>query len=142
MVIIECYLYKILDNLATHGIGENILTGGGKNKTGMRLAPGRITGEWYIVDVRDMLDHGGNHVSLYQKKIYTVSAFLAEGKNVVICCGGGQSRSNAIAFGVLVDMFSMNFYDAWELVKKKVPICKINPSHIDALKRIFNVVLP
>ena len=134
-------MYRILDNLATHGIGENILTDGGKSRTGMKLAPGRIMGEWYIVDVRDMLNHGGNPVSLYKKKIFTVAGFLLEDKKIVICCGSGHSRSNAIAIGVLADKFGMNFYDALELVKKKVPICKINPSHIDALKKLFDVTV-
>ena len=135
-------MYRILDNLATQGIGENILTGGGKNKTGMRLAPGMMMEDWYIVDVRDMLDHGGNPISLYKKKIFTVTGFLLENKRVVVCCGAGQSRSNAIALGVLIDKFGMNFYDALELVKEKVPVCNIDSSHINALKKMFDVTIP
>ncbi|MGD1838038.1 MAG: hypothetical protein ACPKPY_08280 [Nitrososphaeraceae archaeon] len=132
-------MHKILDNLATHGLGENILLGNRENKTGMILAPGRMNNDWYIVDVRDMIDHGGNSIAMYKKKIFTVVAYLLENKRVVICCGAGQSRSNAIAIGVLVDRFGMSFYDALEFVKEKVPICNIDHSHIDALKKTFDV---
>ncbi|MFL6329770.1 MAG: hypothetical protein ACJ705_02015 [Nitrososphaeraceae archaeon] len=38
--------------------------------------------------------------------------------------------------------FKMGFYDAWELVKKKVPICNIDLSHITELKKMFKVKLP
>jgi hypothetical protein len=43
---------------------------------------------------------------------------------------------------VLVQHFKMGFYDAWELVKKKVPICNIDLSYIAALKKMFKVKLP
>jgi predicted protein tyrosine phosphatase len=59
----------------------------------------------------------------------------------VICCGAGKSRSNAIALGVLVEN-GMDFYDALELVKARVPIRHIDPSHITALKRLFKVSIP
>jgi hypothetical protein len=36
----------------------------------------------------------------------------------------------------------MDFYDALELIKEKVPISNIDPSHIVALKKMFNVTLP
>ena len=46
------------------------------------------------------------------------------------------------ALGVLVKYFDMDFYDAWELVKQRVPRAYINPSHISKLKKLFNVTLP
>jgi hypothetical protein len=60
---------------------------------------------------------------------------------VVICCVAGVSHSNAIALGVLVKYFGMDFYDAWKLIRKRVPRANINPSHISKLKKLFNVTL-
>jgi predicted protein tyrosine phosphatase len=60
---------------------------------------------------------------------------------VVICCVAGISRSNAIALGVLVKYFDMDFYDAWELVRQRVPRANINSSHISKLKKLFGVTL-
>jgi hypothetical protein len=45
----------------------------------------------------------------------------------------------SIALGVLVEHYGINFYDAWNLVKEKVPVCQINPPHIEFLKRKFKV---
>ena len=36
----------------------------------------------------------------------------------------------------------MDFYEAWELVKSKVPIANIDPAHIEKLNQLFNVTLP
>jgi len=36
----------------------------------------------------------------------------------------------------------MDFYDAWELVRQRVPRANINPSHISKLKKLFGVTLP
>ena len=60
---------------------------------------------------------------------------------VVICCVAGVSHSNAIALGVLVKYFGMDFYDAWELIKKRVPREYINPSHISKLKKFIFFLL-
>jgi hypothetical protein len=54
----------------------------------------------------------------------------------------GVSRGNSIALGVLVEHYGINFYDAWDLVKEKVPVCQINQPHIEFLKRKFRVTLP
>ena len=45
------------------------------------------------------------------------------------------SRSNAIALGVLIKHFHMDFFDAWKLIEQKVPICNIDLLHIIVLKR-------
>lgn len=67
---------------------------------------------------------------------------LEEHKKVVICCGAAQSRSPAIAIGVLMKRYDMDFYDACNLVREKVPIAQIEPCHISKLKKLFNVGLP
>jgi predicted protein tyrosine phosphatase len=60
----------------------------------------------------------------------------------LICCVAGISRSNAIALGILVKYFNMDFYEASELVKEKVPQANISPEHIEKLKKMFKVTLP
>jgi hypothetical protein len=67
---------------------------------------------------------------------------LHTGYRCLIICDTGRSRSNSIALGVLVEYYRINFYDAWDLVREKVPICQINPPHVEFLKRKFGVMLP
>lgn len=49
-----------------------------------------------------------------------------------------RGRSNAIALGVLVYHFKINFNQAMELIISKVPICNILPPHISALQKLLN----
>ncbi len=98
------------------------------------------TGFW-IVDVRDMLDES-QPVDAYKRKIDYALLCLDKHKKVVVCCGAGQSRSPAIAIGILMKRFNMDFYDAYNLVREKVPIAQIEPCHISKLKQLFHVGLP
>jgi protein-tyrosine phosphatase len=133
-------LFKIIENkLATQGIHEfscqelkdvDYDTGGITNIT------------WPVADVRDLYDDDSNSMEDYEKKIDFAWELMQKHGRVVICCVAGISRSNAIAVGVLVKHGGMDFYDALELVKDRVPIANINPSHISKLKRLFNVTLP
>jgi len=94
---------------------------------------------WPVADVRDLYDDDSNDLEDYEKKIDLAWELLQKNGRVVICCVAGISRSNAIALGVLVKYFAMDFYDAWELVKERVPRANINPNHISKLKKLFNV---
>jgi protein-tyrosine phosphatase len=97
--------------------------------------------DFWIVDVRDILDES-QPVEVYQQKIDYAVSQLEDHKKVVICCGAGQSRSPAIVIGVLMKKYNMDFYDAYNLVREKVPIAQIEPCHISKLKKLFNVDLP
>jgi UDP-glucuronate decarboxylase len=55
----------------------------------------------YIVDVRDLVDKGGNQPQIVKSKIEVALTHLQQNEKVVICCDYGMSRSNAIAAGVL-----------------------------------------
>ncbi|MFZ0223842.1 MAG: hypothetical protein WA323_24025 [Candidatus Nitrosopolaris sp.] len=91
---------KILDNLATHGIGEpGLLKGYSECKEG-------LIDNFRIVDVRTVVD-GENPLFEYELNIIRVVSYLELGEKVVICCRAGVSRSNAIALGVLVHFRSM-----------------------------------
>ncbi len=128
-------MFKITNAIATHGLGET-------NYPATAL-DGRMLDEtdYWIVDVRDMLDES-QPAEVYQKKIEYAISCLDKNKKIVICCGAGQSRSNAIAIGVLMKKYNMDFYDAYNLVREKVPIAQIEPCHISKLKKMFNVGLP
>ena len=97
---------------------------------------------WYIVDCRVLLDDQGNDLNMYKDLIRKGIEFLKQGKEVVCCCSAGQSRSNSIALGILIEYFCMDFYDAWELLREKNPFCSIAMDHIDAIKYIYGVKLP
>lgn len=99
----------ILDNLATHGLGQpGLLNGYSECKQGM-------IDKFRIVDVRPLID-GPNSLIDYELNIMRVISYLEIGENVVICCRLGISRSNAIALGVLIHYFKINFSRAMELI--------------------------
>ena len=135
-------LFKILDNrLATAGISQfsyKVLNEGLHQTNKYENA----IDSWQILDVRDLFDDDSNSLKDYKEKIDLAWDLIQKHGKVVICCVAGISRSNAVALGVLVKYFNMDFYEAWELVKSKVPIANIDPAHIEKLKQLFNVTLP
>ncbi|MDP3842924.1 MAG: NAD-dependent epimerase/dehydratase family protein [Oxalobacteraceae bacterium] len=60
-----------------------------------------ITDDCVVLDVRDMVDRFGNSASTAKEKIEQGLTLLRQGKQVVVCCDYGISRSNAIAAGIL-----------------------------------------
>ena len=123
---------KILDNLATHGIGEpGLLKGYSECKEG-------LIDNFRIVDVRTLVD-GENPLFEYELNIIRVVSYLELGEKVVICCRIGISRSNAIALGVLAHYFKIDFNQALELITSKIPMSNILPPHISALCKLLNV---
>jgi protein-tyrosine phosphatase len=129
-------MYKILDKLAVHGFnGDARITNLDTKYVDAEF--GYIDG-FKIIDVR-MLNDLGNKKQDYDLNILRVTSELDEGNSVVVCCEAGQSRSNAIALGVLVRYFKMDFYDACELIKEKVPISQVDPSHIEIIE---NAIVP
>jgi len=130
--VVEKKLHKILDNLATHGIGEpGLLAGYSECKEG-------FIENFRIVDVRTLVD-GENPLFEYELNIIRVVSYLELGEKAVICCRAGVSRSNAIALGVLAYYFKIDFKGALELITSKVPICNILLPHISALCKLLNV---
>lgn len=133
-------MYKILPSLAVHGFnGSAKVTK--VNMTKGEREEGNIE-DFIINDVRYLDDLGSNPMEDYILEIARITTMIKSGHKVVVCCEAGQSRSNAIALGVLVHLFDFDFYDAWELIKKKNPTCDIDMSHIEKLKKLFNVTIP
>ncbi len=122
-------MHNILSNLATHGIGKP-----GIIERYVNCEIGFID-DFRIIDVRTLID-GDNAPSEYVLNIVRVTSYLELHEKVVICSSVGVSRSNAIAVGVLVRYFKMDFYKAIELVISKVTICNILQPHIIALQKL------
>lgn len=55
----------------------------------------------HILDVRDLVDKGGNPREVVRLKIEQATRYLQDGKKVIVCCDYGISRSNAIAAGII-----------------------------------------
>ena len=111
------------------------------NMTKGEREEGEIDG-FIINDVRYLDDLGSNPIEDYMSEIARVTSMLRFNHSVVICCEAGQSRSNAIALGVLVYYYGFDFYHAWEIIKATNPTCNIDPGHIAKLKKLFDVTLP
>jgi len=69
-------------------------------------------GDVRVVDVRDLLDRGGNARSVVADRIDAAVRAVRERGRVVICCDHGMSRSNAIAAGVLAKLDGIPFDEA------------------------------
>ena len=65
-----------------------------------------------IVDVRDLVDKGGNSVDSIKTKIDHAIAYLNQDEKVVVCCDYGMSRSNAVVAGILVKHENINLNQA------------------------------
>jgi protein-tyrosine phosphatase len=92
------------------------------------------------VDVRVLPEFDApSSPSEYKLNIMRVISYLELGEKVVVCCSHGMNRSNAIALGVLVQYFKMDFFKALELIQSRVPICTIISTNIVALTKLFNV---
>jgi hypothetical protein len=86
---------KILENLATNGLGEpSELTGYVDCEIG-------LIDDFRIIDVRVLPEFDPpSSPSEYKLDIMRVTSYLELGENVVVCCSHGMNRRNAIAQGV------------------------------------------
>ena len=102
-------MYKILENLATDGLGEPTeLSGYVDCEIG-------VIDDFRIINVRILPEFDPPSPSEYKHNIMRVASYLELGEIVVISCSHGMNRSNAIALGVLVQYFKMDFFHALEL---------------------------
>jgi nucleoside-diphosphate-sugar epimerase len=62
-----------------------------------------------VVDLRDLVDKGGNAPELVRAKLDAALGALRAGEKVVLCCDYGLSRSNALAAGVIAVHESVGF---------------------------------
>jgi hypothetical protein len=129
-------MYKILENLATDGLGQP-----SELSAYVNCEIGFID-DYRIIDVRVLPEFDTPSSFEYKLNIMRVASYLELGEKVVICCSHGMNRSNAIALGVLVQYFKMDFFKAWELIQSRVPVCTIISINIVALTKLFKVKFP
>jgi|SRR5688500_3012649 len=136
-------MFKILDNLAVHGFEGKARVSNVDMKP-EDLESGTLFSKdieiFHIVDVRQLKDGEPNPLALYVTLIEKVNDLLNSGKKVVVCCEAGQSRSPAIALGVLLKR-GYDFYGACSIISETVPPAQIDLGHMDALRKIFGVKL-
>ena len=68
-----------------------------------------VADDMNVIDVRDLVDKGGNPVEAVREKIAAGHESLRSGKRTVVCCDYGISRSNAVAAGILARHESLPF---------------------------------
>lgn len=122
-------MYEILKGLlATHGLD---------------LPTGKpLPDSWIKIDCRKLKESDEpekNPIGLYHMLIEDAAYWLKQKRAVALCCSGGVSRSNAIAVGVLVWHYKMDFREALARVQDKVPICQIDDIHYNNLKLLFGI---
>jgi len=129
-------MYKILENLATDGLGQP-----SELSAYVNCEIGFID-DYRIIDVRVLTEFDTPSSFEYKLNIMRVASYLELGEKVVVCCSHGMNRSNAIALGVLVQYFKMDFFKAWELIQSRVPVSTIISTNIVALTKLFKVKFP
>lgn len=140
-------MYEIIpDTLATTGIGDNYLVqppGEARHEEILMHKDSECKKRgWVILDARIISDEGDSDEYFYRYLIDYGIRILKENRRLVVCCGAGRSRSNAIVLGILIQHFHYGFYEACELIRQRVLIQDIMPEHITKLKQIFNVTIP
>ncbi|MBI1370675.1 MAG: NAD-dependent epimerase/dehydratase family protein [Planctomycetes bacterium] len=89
----------------------------------------------HILDVRDLVDRGGNTAGAVADLLHQGAAAMKSGRKVVVCCDRGMSRSNAIAAGVLAMTGSDTFSAAVERVLTATGETQIKPQMIEIVGR-------
>jgi len=113
-------MYWITKNLATSSMSEFMLR---KRKNVV------------AVDVRDLIDGEGNDFEVFMGKVEEVENLINANQKACICCESGISRSNSVALAYLVRS-GMEFDDAYNLIRKKVPVVQIDMALLDLAKKM------
>jgi protein-tyrosine phosphatase len=96
-----------------------------------------------IVDVRDLKDgvNDPNELVKALQRLFTVVAFARQYKSpVIIQCEAGLSRSTSLIAAIFVKANDMEWEDALEFVKKKVPEAQFNQDLLDCLKAVLETI--
>lgn len=88
-----------------------------------------------IVDVRDLVDKGGNRTEAVKEKIMAGVHHLKNGAKTIVCCDYGISRSNAIAAGILAVHEEIPFSDAVRTVQQQTGEKEIKLEPLNVVRR-------
>ncbi len=86
--------------------------------------------------VIDLIDGKQINRGQFKSKIRHIEKLIKKGKNVIIVCRGGISRSNAVALAYLIQT-GMSFEEAYSLIKSKVPIENVRPDLLEFIRNNF-----
>ncbi len=87
-----------------------------------------------VIDVRDMLDKGGNTALVIKEKIQLGCELLSAGKKTVVCCDHGISRSNSIAAGILARFEAISLDDGVRRVLAETGETELRMDVIEAVR--------
>ena len=87
-----------------------------------------------ILDVRNLVDKGGNDTTEVRLKIEEGLSMLAITGKILVCCDYGMSRSNSIAAGIISKKENIDFEDAVNLVIDKTGEKEIKIGMLDSVQ--------
>jgi len=88
-----------------------------------------------IIDVRNLVDSGGNPTELIVQKINQGIISLKNNMRTVVCCDLGMSRSNAIATGIFAAYYKTSFAEALTKVQRETGETEIKLGPLTAVRR-------
>lgn len=91
-----------------------------------------------VLDVRNLVDKGGNDLKEVGKKIEEGLKILATSEKIVVCCDYGMSRSNSIAAGIIAKKENIDFNLAVDLVVEKTGEKEIKIGMLDTVQQFLN----
>ena len=92
-------------------------------------------GEFPLLDVRNLVDKGGNTADEVREKIDEGLKILEKSDKLIVCCDFGMSRSNSVAAGIIALKEKMLFYDAVNLVIEKTDEKEIKIDFLDTVQK-------
>lgn len=87
-----------------------------------------------VLDVRDLIDRGGNSTAAIAEKIQEGVGYLQQDRTVVVCCDYGISRSNSIAAGILAGHEEISLSDA---VRRVLSATDETAIKVDTLNNVY-----
>jgi UDP-glucuronate decarboxylase len=89
-----------------------------------------------LLDVRELTDREGNTSAALRRHIQAGIEARQAGKRIVVCCDRGVSRSNAIAFGILLAS-GLPAENAMALLREKLGVIEINLGLLRDVRSLF-----
>jgi UDP-glucuronate decarboxylase len=93
-----------------------------------------------LVDVRAMVDRGGNRAEQLRGYVQAAVEGLGSGRRVLICCDHGISRSNAVAAAVLSRHEGVGFDEAVQRVLSATGAAEIRLDVLEAVRAAVQAV--
>jgi len=106
-----------------------------RKKLGTAARNALTDGPWFVLDVRFLVDKAGNSTSPIKEAIDRGVEAFREGRQVVVACDFGISRSNAIAAGILSIVENISFEEAIREVSATINENEIKLDMVESVRR-------